>query len=63
MVRKVFMRVINARLADHCESEDLLVDEQAGFRPRRSCADQLFILTEGLAERKECQEEGGCVLH
>ena len=59
------MRVINARLADHCESEDLLVDEQAGFRPRRSCADQLFILTEVLAERrqKECQEEGGCVLH
>ena len=57
MVGKVFMRVINARLADHCESEDLLVDEQAGFRPRRSCADQLFILTEVLAERRNAKKK------
>ena len=53
----MFMRVINARLADHCESEDLLVDEQAGFRPRRSCADQLFILTEVLAERRNAKKK------
>ena len=47
------MRVLNARLAAYCESEDLLVDEQAGFRTGRSCADQLFILTEVLAEHRQ----------
>lgn len=31
MVGKVFVRVLHARLASQCESEDLLVAEQAGF--------------------------------
>ena len=53
VVGKVFMRVLNARLAAHCEGEDLLVDEQAGFRVGRSCADQLLILTEVLAEHRQ----------
>ena len=53
VVGKVFMRVLNARLAAYCESEDLLVDEQAGFRVGRSCADQLLILTEVLAEHRQ----------
>ena len=52
VVGKVFMRVLNARLAAHCEGEDLLVDEQAWFRVGRSCADQLLILTEMLAEHR-----------
>ena len=41
----------------HCEGEDLLVDEQAGFRPGRSCADQLFVLMEVLSQHREANKK------
>ena len=53
VVGKVFMHMVNARLATFCEGNDLLVDEQAGFRKGRSCADQLFILTDVLAKHRQ----------
>ena len=57
VVGKVFMRMVNNRLAQHCEAQVLQVDEQAGFRKGRCCADQIFILSEVLAQRRQANQK------
>ena len=37
LVNKLYSSVLNKRLLNYLESEDMLVDEQIGFRPDRSC--------------------------
>ena len=39
LVNKLYSSVLNKRLLNYLESEDMLVDEQIGFRPDRSCED------------------------
>jgi hypothetical protein len=43
--------LINERIYQFCENEDILVDEQNGFRKGRSCADHLFTLTSIIRNR------------
>ena len=52
VVGKVFAALVNVRLMQHCEMEERLVDEQAGFRAGRACVDQIFILNEVLTSRR-----------
>ena len=48
---KVFCRVILKRIKDGVEK--LLREEQAGFRPSRSCVDQIFVLRTIMEQSKE----------
>jgi hypothetical protein len=50
---KVFGRIINTRLSTWCESAGVISDEQGGFRAKRGTPDQIFLLQEILAFRKE----------
>jgi hypothetical protein len=53
LVGKIFGRIINERLMKFSESTGSMSDEQGGFRPNRGTPDQVFILREILASRKE----------
>ena len=53
VVGKLFGIVVNDRLSRFSEMSGTMVDEQGGFRPRRGTPDQVFILREVLASRKE----------
>jgi hypothetical protein len=53
VVSKVFTAMLNKRLAEFCEEKGLLVEEQGGFRRGRGCTDQLFVLTDLLAGRRQ----------
>src|SRR5690349_10472420 len=46
VVGKIYTQILNDRLYEDCEKNNLFCDEQAGFRKGRSTIDQLFILTE-----------------
>ena len=41
---KMYSSLINNRLSFCCESNDLIVDEQNGFRSGRSCTDHIYCL-------------------
>ena len=41
---KVLLKVIAGRLSDYCESENILSEEQCGFRPQRSTVDMMFVV-------------------
>ena len=45
IILKVFCHILNKRLSSYLEINDLLVEEQYGFRKQRSCADHLFSLS------------------
>ena len=53
VVGKLFGVVVNARLSAFSEATGTLSDEQGGFRPGRGTPDQVFLLREVLASRKE----------
>jgi hypothetical protein len=53
VVGKLFGVVVNARLSAFSEATGSLSDEQGGFRPGRGTSDQVFLLREVLASRKE----------
>ena len=40
---KLYSAALNSRITSHCEMNDLLVDEQNGFRPKRSCQDHIYM--------------------
>ena len=50
---KLFGRIINRRLSNFSEATGTLSDEQGGFRRKRGTVDQVFLLREVLASRKE----------
>ena len=52
IVGKTYTSVLNRRLTNFCESNNILVDEQAGFRRERSTVDQLFTLIEIIKYRR-----------
>ena len=41
---KVRLKVIAGRLSDYCERENILPEEQCGFRPQRSTVDMMFVV-------------------
>ena len=43
-VLKAFCFILGNRLTDFCETHNLLVDEQNGFRKDRNCIDHIFAL-------------------
>jgi hypothetical protein len=53
VVGKLFGGIVNARLSAFSEATGSLSDEQGGFRPKRGTPDQVFLLREVLASRKE----------
>lgn len=55
IVSKLFELLLNIRLTDWSEANRVLCDEQGGFRTRRGCADQLFVLKEVWSSRRERQ--------
>ncbi len=52
IVGKTYTVILNKRLSDWAEANDIFVDEQAGFRRARSTIDQLFILLETIKFRR-----------
>jgi hypothetical protein len=53
VIGKLFGSVVNARLQEFSETTGSISDAQGGFRRNRSTTDQIFILREALASRKE----------
>ena len=51
-VYKLFTSLLNLRISDHCEAYDYLVDEQNGFRPKRSCQDHIHSISTIIRNRK-----------
>ena len=43
-VVKLYSKILTTRLSKYVENNELLVDEQNGFRSARSCKDQIFAL-------------------
>ena len=50
---KLYCSVLNHRLTSWAESNDILADEQNGFRQGRSCPDHLYVLSEMIQTRKQ----------
>ena len=50
-VAKTYCRILNSRLRDYLEDNEVLCDEQNGFRPYRSCQDHIFTLTSVIENR------------
>ena len=51
-VAKIYSSILTHRLQDYLEHNNLLVDEQNGFRAARSCIDHIFVLCTILRNRK-----------
>ncbi len=51
-VGKLYSSVLNHRLSAHAEVNDLFVEEQNGFRRKRSCEEHIFTLTSIIRNRK-----------
>ena len=51
-VYKLYSSIINKRLVKHLESNDLIVDEQNGFRAGRSCLDHVYVLSSIIRNRQ-----------
>ena len=51
-IAKVYSSILNARLQKYLSENELLVDEQNGFRASRSCIDHIFTLVTILRNRK-----------
>merc|ERR1712105_61366 len=51
-VAKVYSSILNKRLQKYLESNNLLAEEQNGFRVGRSCIDHIFVLCTILRNRK-----------
>jgi ssDNA-binding Zn-finger/Zn-ribbon topoisomerase 1 len=48
---KVLSGILNTRICKYCEFMDLIVDEQNGFRKKRSCEEHIFTLTSLIKKR------------
>ena len=49
---KIYADILNKRLTNWLETNDLLAEEQNGFRKERSCIDHLYTLTSLIRNRK-----------
>ncbi len=53
---KLYCRILNARLQVWADINNVLTDEQNGFRPKRSCNDQLSCFTNIIECRKPAKK-------
>ncbi|NRA93460.1 MAG: reverse transcriptase family protein, partial [Psychroserpens sp.] len=53
VVSKVYTSILNERLSKWCEKNNIIVEEQGGFRKGRSCTDQIFVLAGLLNKRRD----------
>src|SRR6185437_2581209 len=60
VVGKIYTTILNKRVVQWCEENNVLVDEQAGFRAGRSTADHIFLLSEILRARRRQGKETYC---
>ena len=51
-VAKIYSSILTRRLQSYLEKNNLLVEEQNGFRASRSCTDHIFVLCTILRNRK-----------
>ena len=51
-IGKVYSSILNSRLSVYLEENNILVDEQNGFRKSRSCEDHAFVLSSIIDYRK-----------
>ena len=56
-VAKLYSRILNVRLQKYLESNNILVEEQNGFRASRSCIDHIYVLCTILRNRKLSEKE------
>ena len=59
-VAKLFSAIINSKIVMYCENNQLLCDEQNGFRKKRSCEDHIFVLTSIIRNRLKDNESTYC---
>ena len=59
-VSKLYTSTLNTRLSKFSEENDLIVDEQNGFRKDRSCLDHIFVLHNILRIRKQLNSHTFC---
>ena len=59
-IYKLYSSLINMRLTEHCEKNGYMVDEQNGFRSKRSCQDHIYVLATVIRNRKSCGESTFC---
>ena len=57
---KLYTSLLNNRLTMHCENNDLLVDEQNGFRAGRGCQDHIYTLSSVIRNRKSKKLDTFC---
>ena len=55
VVSKVYTSILNQRLTNWCEKNNIIVEEQGGFRQGRGCVDQIYVLTGIINSRKKQQ--------
>ena len=51
-VAKIYSSILNKRLQTYLETNNILAEEQNGFRTGRSCIDQIFVMCTVLRNRK-----------
>ena len=56
-VAKIYSSILNSRLQKYLEENNILVEEQNGFRAGRSCIDHLFVMCTVLRNRKAMGKE------
>ncbi|CAC5396918.1 unnamed protein product [Mytilus coruscus] len=54
---KIYADILNKRLTNRLEQNDMLAEEQNGFRRNRSCLDHLYVLTTITENRKLRRKE------
>ena len=50
-LEKCYTSILNTRLTNHLETQDIIADEQGGFRKGYSCNDQIFSLVSMIKQR------------
>jgi len=50
-ISKIYSKILNKRLLEYAETNNLLCDEQNGFRSERSCVDHIFVLNSVIRNR------------
>ena len=55
-VGKLFSCIINARISMYLETNKLIVEEQNGFRPKRSCEEHIFTISSLIRTRNSLKE-------
>ena len=59
-VAKLYSKILTSRLSKYVEENNLLVDEQNGFRSSRSCIDHIFVLSTILRNRLALGKDTFC---